>query len=161
VSAPKTAPPRATTPPPKPTRTALKRELRNLARESADGVLEVLDRYSMWDQVKIADDEQVTRVRRTDEALKQVAMRILVELRNRKQAVAISTVAKGLMMTTREIAHPIALLVDEGKVTRTGERRGARYALAPRMRSKRATPKKTAQKKKTASKRGAKKAAKR
>lgn len=115
----------------RPTRTTLKRELRRLAREFADDLVELLEHHGMWEAPR--DDEPndfaAKRVRRTPAALGRVADRILSDLRGRRRPVAISAVAKGLGMTPREIAHPMSQLVAEGKVARTGERRGARYRL--------------------------------
>ena len=92
----RTLPPRASMPPRlpparKPTRTTMRRELRNLARAFADGVVELLDRHGMWEEAA-ADEEDIAgkRVRRTMDTLRDVADRILGDLRSRKQPVAIS-----------------------------------------------------------------------
>lgn len=131
----------------KPTRTALKRELRRLARDFADDIVALLDRHGVWDDVKQerparrADDK---RVRRSAEALTKVKARILGELSTRSEPVSIGSVAATLGMTSRQITHPMSLLVEEGAVLRTGVRRGARYELAPKERRKRAKKKKKA-----------------
>jgi len=94
----------------------------------------------MWElpQDDEPNDFGAKRVRRTTAALERVADRIVEDLQGRRRAVAISTVAKGLGMTPREIAHPMSLLITRGKVVRTGERRGARYRLATKRAAKRA-----------------------
>jgi len=113
--------------------------LRRLAREFADDLVELLEDHGMWDgsQDDVPNEFGAKRVRRTIAALERVAARILSDLRGRRRPVAISTVAKGLGMTPREIAHPMSLLVAEGKVARTGERRGTRYRLVAKVRAKR------------------------
>lgn len=117
-----------------PSRAAIRRELRRLARELADTLVDMLDGSGVWSDGRVDHlngDAGAKRVRRTAEALDKVMARIVADLRTRKEAVAIGTVAATLGMTSRQIAHPMSLLVDEGKVIRTGERRGARYRLAP------------------------------
>ena len=132
----------------RPTRTALKRELRRLARDFADELVDLIERHGMWDapQDDEPDDLGIKRVRRTAAALERVAGRILNDLQGRRRPVAISTVAKGLGMTPREIAHPMSLLVAQGKVILTGERRGTRYRLAAKRAVKRAVKRKTQRK---------------
>lgn len=120
----------------KPTRTALRRELRNLARAFADGVVELLDRHGMWEEAPIEESDLGKRTRRTMDALQSVGELVLADLRSRKQPVAISVIAEALGMDTREVAHPIHLLVSEGKVVQSGSRRGARYQVARRARAK-------------------------
>lgn len=130
----------------KPTRAGLKRELRRLAREFADDVVMLLDRHGVWDEVKIerpALDDDAKRIRRSTDALEKVKARILTELGTRSEPVSIGSVAATLGVTSRQITHPMSLLVEEGDVLRTGVRRGARYELAPRRR-KRTKPKKKA-----------------
>jgi hypothetical protein len=118
----------------KPTRTALRRELRNLARAFADGVVDLLDRHGMWEETLVEESDLGKRTRRTMDALQSVAELVMGDLRGRKQPVAISVIAEALGMDTREVAHPIHLLVSEGKVVQSGSRRGARYQLARRAR---------------------------
>jgi len=114
--------------------------MRRLARDFADDLVELLERHGMWDlpQDDEPNDFGAKRVRRTTVALERVAARIVEDLQGRRRPVAISTVAKALGMTPREIAHPMSLLVDRGRVVRTGERRGARYRLATKRAAKRA-----------------------
>jgi DNA-binding transcriptional ArsR family regulator len=137
--------------PNKPTRAALRRELRRLARNFADDIVDLLDRHGVWDDVK-AERPATTespRVRRSPDALAKVKSRIVSELRTRSEPVSIGSIAATLGLTSRQITHPMSLLVDEGLVLRTGIRRGARYRLAPQKRG-RSKKKKTKKKKKAA-----------
>lgn len=133
----------------RPTRAALKRELRRLAREFADDVVVLLDQHRVWDDVKVERpplDDEAKRIRRSTDTLEKVKSRILTELGTRSEPVSIGSVAATLGLTSRQITHPMSLLVEEGDVLRTGVRRGARYELAPRRR-KRSKPKKKAARK--------------
>jgi hypothetical protein len=137
----------------------LKRELRNLARDFADQLVEVLDRYGMWDAPEEDDQDLASkRVRRSLDTLHEVGDHILASLSDHGEQIAISDIAAELGLTPRDIAHPIALLVSEGKVIKSGTRRGTRYQVA-RRRTKRppsmAPPRKTPAKKVRAKKRGA------
>ncbi len=119
--------------PGRPTRTALKRELRSLARDFADDMLALLDRHGVWDESRpehTVDDDDAKRVRRSGDALKEVKTRILAELGSCSEPVSIGAVASTLGMTSRQITHPMSILVDAGDVQRTGIRRGARYQIA-------------------------------
>jgi predicted Rossmann fold nucleotide-binding protein DprA/Smf involved in DNA uptake len=130
-------------PPRKPTRTDVKRELRRITRDFADTLIETLDRLGVWNdngRDEEDDDLAATRVRRTAPALGKLRELISDDLRARRRPVAISTIARSLGLTTREISHPLALLVQEGKVRKTGERRGTCYRLARPRRSKRRPP---------------------
>ncbi len=135
---------------PKPTRTALRRELRRLARDFADDIVDLLDRHGMWDEVKAEPaeiDNDDKRVRRSADALGRVKTRILAELATRSTPVSIGSVAATLGLTSRQITHPMSLLVEEGVVERSGARRGARYQLTPDSPRKRAPKKKRAARK--------------
>ncbi len=70
--------------------------------------------------------------------------RLLSELRRHKQPTAISALADGLGLTPRDIAHPLAMLVEQNKVSRSGTRRGTRYVIA--LARKRAPAKKAVRK---------------
>jgi DNA-binding transcriptional ArsR family regulator len=113
-------------------RTALRRELRRLARALADQVVELLDTHGLWDE-QTSDREQeplsARRIRRSADALADVGKRLLGELGRHAEPVAISTLAAALGVSTRAIAHPLTRLVEQGLVARTGERRGTRYQL--------------------------------
>jgi len=140
-----------------PSRAAIRRELRRLTRELADTLVEMLDNSGVWSDARVerADgDAGARRVRRTTEALDKVMARILADLRTRKEPVAIGTVAATLGVTSRQIAHPMSLLVTEGRVRRSGERRGARYRLAPPPKRRRPLPSTKAPKKKKRRQRG-------
>lgn len=115
----------------RPTRAALRREIRLLARDFADQLVTVLDRHGMWDEAAVLDDSGDTsaRIRRSTSDLEKVMARILDDLHTRKEPVSIGKVAATLGLSSRQVAHPMSLLVDEGKVLRSGERRGARYQV--------------------------------
>jgi DNA-binding transcriptional ArsR family regulator len=115
-------------------RSALKRRVRRMARDIADGIVALLDQHGMWDEPvrQRAPRSGQARVRRSVAALEEVCARVFGIVRRAREPVAISAIAGALRMKPREVAHPLALLVDEGKVVRSGERRGARYALAVR-----------------------------
>ncbi len=126
----------------RPTRAALRRELRLLARDFADQLVTVLDRHGMWDEAAVMDEPgESSRIRRSTSELEKVMARILDDLHTRKEPVSIGKVAATLGLSSRQVAHPMSLLVDEGKVMRSGERRGARYQVvvhkpAPKRRAK-------------------------
>ena len=127
-------------PPLKPTRAEVKRELRRITREFADTLLETLDRLGVWSNGAADEEEEelaAIRVRRSAPALSKLCELIIDDLRARRRPVAISTIAQSLGLTTREISHPLATLVQESKVLKSGERRGTRYQLARQRRSRR------------------------
>jgi hypothetical protein len=128
-----------------PSRTALRRQLRQLARNFADDIVELLDRQGVWDDGAGDDNEdEAKRVRRSPDALSQVKERILAELAALHTPASIGAIANRMGLTSRQITHPLSLLVDDQAVLRSGARRGARYQLAPRKRAskkKRAAPK--------------------
>lgn len=125
------------------TRTALRRELRQLSRQFAEQLFETLERYGVWDDLarrqrprngqgaRGQDPDAEPRVRRSEDALLRVCDEVVAALRGEQEPVAISTIARNMGVSTRRIAHPLALLVARGAVIKTGERRGARYALVP------------------------------
>ncbi len=122
----------------------MRTELRALSRRFADDLLATLDRYGIWDErgrwrVAGEPDDSAAgaqqratrkRLRRTTTALDKVTDRILAVLQPLRQPVAISAIAAELDTSPRQIAHPIALLVEQGTVIKTGQRRGTRYRLA-------------------------------
>lgn len=109
----------------------------------------LLDEHGFWDEPATTgdDDRAPRRVRRSPDALALMCDRLVTELRKHKQPVAISVLADALGLTPRDIAHPLAMLVEQNKVSRSGTRRGARYMAAPTR--KRAQAKKTATRKTT------------
>jgi hypothetical protein len=129
----RTAPPPERRPARRAGRGALRREVRRLARVFAEQLLVLLDRHGVWDEPKPAAVEAAQRrVRRSIDALGKIGDRVLADLRTRKEPVAISQIATALGHSPRQLSHPLALLVAEGKVVLSGERRGARYQLAGR-----------------------------
>lgn len=118
----------------------LRRQLRRLARDFADEVARLLDRHGTWHRSgpsagHARDRDRAPkpqRQRRSAASLKDIGDRIIRELGSHSQPMAISTIAAQLGVEPRQIAHPIALLVGQGLVIQTGERRGTRYQLAPR-----------------------------
>lgn len=116
-------------------RSHLKGELRQLTRAFAHDLIALLDRYGVFDEdkpLKPPPKMETKRVRRTQDALDVVQGRILDDLRTRTEAVSIGMVARSLGLTSRQVAHPMRLLVENGVVLRSGERRGARYQLNKR-----------------------------
>jgi len=117
----------------RPTPAALRRELRKLARDFADDVVALLEAHGMWDEPEPdSDGLGARRMRRSPDDLLQVMDAIVEDLAARTEPVSIGEVAEALDTTSRRITHPMSLLVDEGKVQRSGERRGARYELERR-----------------------------
>ena len=115
------------------TRAALRQRVRAMAREIADDLIELLESHGMWDEAsREQDDPGAKRVRRSDAALDVVCGEVMDLLRHAKEPLAISAIADSLGLGRREVAHPLSLLCDEGKLERAGERRGARYRLAGR-----------------------------
>ena len=116
-------------------RAAVRRDLRQLVADFAEGLVALLDRRGLFDD---HDEEALSeRVRRSPDMLAEVCARVLASLRAHRQPVAISIIADDLASTPRQLAHPLALLVERGQVTRTGTRRGTRYALCNRRRAAR------------------------
>jgi hypothetical protein len=123
----------------KPSRAALRQELRALVIGLADRIVEALDRHGVWEtQTAPAETHAPRRVRRSATALQELGGRIVAELRLRRTPVRIGAIARELGLRSRQLAHPLALLVEEGAVVRTGTRRGACYELASRARRARA-----------------------
>ncbi|MBW2522534.1 MAG: hypothetical protein JRI23_00085 [Deltaproteobacteria bacterium] len=128
--------------PAKVTRTALRRELRRLSREFADQLYETLEEHGVFEALAQQGKPTVptdgasagphVRIRRSDEDLEAICRQVLRILRAVRAPVAISTIAAQLGTRPRDIAHPIALLVARGEITKTGERRGTRYAVRRR-----------------------------
>ena len=110
-----------------------------MARELADRLFELLEEQGLWDESGERDGADASkRVRRTPDTLEKLMSRILADLRTRAEPVSIGQVAAALGLTSRQIAHPMSLLVEEGKVLQSGQRRGTRYQLpTSRRRSKR------------------------
>ena len=131
----------------RPSRAELKRELRRLSREFADQVLDTLERHGVFDEpTSVADDPKPKRVRRTGVALLRVSGRVLEVLETERRPMSISEVAKAVRMTTRAVAHPLSMLVAEGRITCKGERRGARYQAVRKAKPSPAKTKKKAKK---------------
>jgi DNA-binding transcriptional ArsR family regulator len=117
------------------TKAGLRRAVRAMALEIADAVVELVEEQGLWDESgpeSEDDDLAAPRVRRSPVDLEQWMARILAELRRSDEPVAIGAIAARLGTSSRQLAHPMALLVDQGKVERSGERRGARYQLVRR-----------------------------
>ncbi len=134
-----TAVERDATPAPRsgPSRTALRRAIRELARAFGEQLLGLLEEQGLFREPARAperEDEVAAprRYRRTRGALEVVLSRVLAELGRRETPVSIGVLAAALGVETRILAHPLSLLVEQGKVERTGERRGARYELVRR-----------------------------
>ncbi len=116
------------------TRAALRQRVRAMARDIADGLVELLERHGRWDEAAPAPVEEPgpKRVRRSEAALEEVCAEVIDLLRRAKEPLAISAIADALGLGRREVAHPLSLLVEEGKLLRSGTRRGTRYSLAGR-----------------------------
>jgi DNA-binding transcriptional ArsR family regulator len=120
----------------RPGRAALRRELRQLAREFADEIVRVLDSHGIWSEGARDASDDTRRIRRTMTDLETVMGQIVADLSTRSEPVAIGKIADMLSLSSRQVAHPMAMLVESGQVIRSGERRGARYQIAPRQRRK-------------------------
>ncbi|MCA9621363.1 MAG: hypothetical protein KC731_20210 [Myxococcales bacterium] len=116
----------------------LRRELRRMARTFADEVVALLEEHGVWDEPQELGEDEPPRQRRTSDALEAIMDAIVADLRARRGPVSIGQVAQALETTSRQITHPMSLLVEQGKVERQGARRGARYELK---RKRRAAPK--------------------
>ncbi len=128
----------------RPGRAALRREIRGLARDFADRIVELLDRHGLWEPsaaavatAEGASPRRSKRQRRSADELSELGERIEAVLEQRRGPVAISVIAAALGAEPRDIAHPVALLVEQGRVEKSGERRGTRYRLAARRRASR------------------------
>lgn len=98
-----------------------------LARAFAAELAAELERLLLGvDTVRPTPHEKARR-RRDDRALEDVSSRVLAFVANATGPVAIRELSAALELDRRELAHPLSLLVSEGKLARTGERRGARY----------------------------------
>jgi hypothetical protein len=126
-----------------PTRAALRHELRRLALELADRLMEAFDELGIWDEhgrfavrphaaeaeSAPGHGEEARRVRRPDSALRAIRDRVVVTLQHLGAPAPISAIARRLGMNVRALAHPLALLVQGGRVAKTGTRRGTKYAV--------------------------------
>lgn len=123
------------------TKAGLRRAIRAMALEIADAVVDLVEQQGLWDEPapRSEDEPPARRVRRSPADLEVWMSRILGELRRADEPLAIGTIAERLGTSSRQIAHPMALLVDQGKVTRRGERRGARYHLPKKRPTRRRT----------------------
>ena len=144
------------------TRTELKRELKQLARQFADQLVDLLDAYGVWDEPdEVAGPEQglrSRRVRRGVDELERMGERVVAALRKLVKPAAISELAEVMRLDARNIAHPLARLVEGGTIVRTGERRGTRYHLPrPTKKSPTKRPRKKRATKQGSAKSGAKK----
>ena len=108
-------------------RAALRQRAHQLARRFAADLFALLDKNGIWEAAPPTDTRTQTRVRRTEAALEEACRDVLAIIRRARDPIAISDVAAALDLAPREVGHPLALLVAEGKVVRTGTRRGARY----------------------------------
>ncbi|MBM4377428.1 MAG: hypothetical protein FJ095_20300 [Deltaproteobacteria bacterium] len=120
--------------PRRPTRATVDRALKRLALEFAARVVEELAALGLFesDDAATLAAEPSPRRRRTVLALEEVSAKIVELVASRGGPLAIGTMATALGIDRRELAHPLALLVTQGKLVRTGARRGARYAEAKR-----------------------------
>jgi hypothetical protein len=128
---------------PRLTRAALRREARKLGLELAQTLIGLLELHGLWDdapgagRASLGDDAaahdseagDAHRVRRSAELLDTWCERIVGALRHERAPIAISALARRLGASPREIFHPLVLLVARGLVSKSGTRRGTRYAL--------------------------------
>ncbi len=123
----------------KPSRSELRRKVRSLARQFADDLIGLLDDGGFWEEPEPqSDDDPLSRrVRRSDAALEVLADRIEQALRDNPKAVAISAIAEALQVSARELTHPMNRLLSDGRILRVGEKRGARYTVAAKKKSRR------------------------
>ena len=114
------------------TKAGLRRVIRNMAAELADAIVDLVEEQGLSGELEpeSEDDLGEPRVRRSQADLEDWMNRIVAELHRIDEPIAIGRVAERLGTTSRKIAHPMALLVEQGKVARQGERRGARYQIA-------------------------------
>jgi hypothetical protein len=114
----------------RPTRASVERALKKLAVEFAARVVDELDALGLFegDDAARPMSERSPRRRRSVLALEEVSAKVLDVVAARGGSLAIGDLARALDLDRRELAHPLALLVTQGKLVRTGTRRGARYA---------------------------------
>jgi hypothetical protein len=108
-----------------------------MARELADRLFELLEQQGLWEESgepRETPHGASKRVRRSPDALEKLMARILADLRTRAEPVSIGQIASALGLASRQIAHPMGLLVEQGEVQQSGERRGTRYRLPGRKR---------------------------
>jgi hypothetical protein len=123
-------------------RSALRREVRKLALDLAQALMQLLERQGLWDEGALPtrapgaeaslrpESEESRRVRRPTALLDALSERLVGALRHERAPVAISALARRLGTSPRVISHPLAQLVARGEVSKSGTRRGTRYALA-------------------------------
>ena len=122
----------------KPSRAQLRKRLRVLAQRFADDVVTLLDDCGFWDEVEPPPQQPPLprRVRRSDATLEAVASRIEHELRTRPGAAAISEIAAALALDARELGHPVNRLLQQARIERVGQKRGARYRIVSKTNTK-------------------------
>lgn len=112
-----------------------------MAQDMADTMFDLLDAQGYFDEApppSVAGVELVPkRVRRRGDELAATMDRIVDVLREDGEPMPISAVAKALGVAPRSLSHPLARLVAERRILRTGARRGARYLLPPPPRRRR------------------------
>lgn len=113
------------------TKAALRRAIRAMALELADAVVDMVEAEGLWDEPPAEEDAELAapRVRRSPADLERCMDRIVAAVEEAAAPVAIGAIAERLGTSSRQIAHPMARLVEEGRVVRTGARRGARYEV--------------------------------
>ena len=71
------------------------------------------------------------RVRRTAEQLEELSEKLIDFLRENPRS-TIGEIADAVGETTKEVRGPILALIEEGRISKTGERRGTRYSAKGR-----------------------------
>jgi hypothetical protein len=120
------------------TRAQVRQQVRRMARELADAMVSLLERHGMWGEEtanETHDEEpKPKRVRRSESALEELCAELYDVVQRASEPMAISAIADAAGLDRRDVAHPLSLLVDEGKLVRSGARRGTRYrAVRPRV----------------------------
>lgn len=112
-----------------------------MAQDMADAMFDLLEAQGYFDDPRppVADGVELVpkRARRGGAELAATMDRVVEVLREHGEPMSISAVARALDVPPRSLSHPLARLVAEQRILRTGARRGARYLLPPPPRRRR------------------------
>lgn len=113
----------------KPSKAVLERALRRLALDFARQIVRELESLGAFETKTHsgARPKPPSRRRRTGGALESLSAELLALVAAESAPVAIGQLAERLGVDRRALTHPLTLLVTQGKLARTGTRRGARY----------------------------------
>jgi DNA-binding transcriptional ArsR family regulator len=112
---------------------ALERNIRELCDHLAEDLLRIVRAAITSDPEGPGPAPLRTRrrVRRRAATLRRIADSILAVL-SKRGGIAVSEIAAAIGASPRETVRPLTLLLAQGSIEKTGERKGTRYSIAAR-----------------------------